>query len=312
MTLKRSVHDLSEHGIALIAVLWVCALVSVLAAGFTYILRTETQLNIAQYDRARAGVGAEAGIQRILTMLSSAPIGSPSNSDSRLPLQQYTLRYDDMDLEIKLLSEAGKIDLNAAPAAIINGLLQRASKVLENLDSEQATALADAIMDWRDANSRPRNNGAERRAYLAQGLAGPRDQPFLSVTELRQVLGMSREVFEFLSPLVSVNSQSSRIDPRAAARDTLLAIPGLDEELVDTYLTGREQGDEGSARLALLRSSKSLLVPPRVRAYTIIVQARTQSGVRALRRAVVRLNRKAGSPTVIMDWSQFRQGTVVN
>ena len=308
MIFKTPTQGSSERGIALIAVLWVCALVSVLAAGFTYILRTETQLNIALHDRARAGVGAEAGIQRVLAMLTSAPPGS----DSRLPLQQYTLRYDDMDLEIKLASEAGKIDLNAAPAAIIKGLLQHASSVLENLDSEQATALADAIMDWRDADSRPRDKGAERRAYLAQGLAGPRDQPFLSVTELRQVIGMSRQVFEFLSPLVSVNSQSARIDPRAASRDTLLAIPGLDAELVDTYLTSREQGDEGSARLALLRSSKSLLVPPRVRAYTIISQARTLSGVRALRRAVVRLNRKAGSPIVFMDWSQFSQGTVVN
>jgi general secretion pathway protein K len=308
MTMKRLILGSSEYGIALIAVLWVCALVSVLAAGFTYILRTETQLNIAQHDRARARAGAEAGIQRVLAMLTSAPSGS----DTRLPLQQYTLRYDDMDLEIKLVSEAGKIDLNAAPAAIIKGLLQRASSVLENLDPEQARALADAIMDWRDADSRPRDKGAERRTYRAQGLAGPRDQPFLSVTELRQIIGMSREVFEFLSPLVSVNSQSARIDPRAAARDTLLAVPGLDEELVDTYLTSREQGDEGSASLALLRSSKSLLVPPRVRAYTIIAQARTLSGVRALRRAVVRLNRKVGSPIVFMDWSQFRQGAVVN
>jgi len=289
-----------QRGIALIVVLWVCALVSVLAAGFSYTLHSETQLNAAVVDRIRAAAAAEAGVQRVLALLRGARAGAAGDA----PLQHYDLHFDALAVQVDVASEAGKIDLNAAPAAIIQGLLQRAATAVSSLDSSQAGALADAILDWRDADSRTRAHGVERNDYQASGLAGPRDQPFLSVSELRQVFGMSRAAFEFLAPLVSVNSQTTRIDPRAAARDTLLAVPGLDAAQVDEYLSRRAEGD-GAGGLALLKSSKYLQVLNRVRAYAISATARTRSGVRAYRRAVVRLNRNVAAPIVIMSWSRF-------
>ncbi len=295
-----------NRGIALISVLWVCALVSILAAGFSYVLRNEAQLNSAILERARAAAGADAAMQRVMAMLTTQ-----AGSRRGTPLQHYTLHFDGMEIEIELASEAGKIDLNAAPAVLIENLLQRAAGAVEGLDSHQAKALAEAILDWRDADSRTRGQGAERREYLAQELAGPRDQPFIRVAELRQVIGINQDVFDFLAPLVSVDSQISRIDPRAAARDTLLALPGLDEAQVDRYLASRSEGEGASVVRDLLKRSKNLQVPGRIRTYSISALARTRSGVQALRRAVIQFNRNSAMPIAILDWSRYRLGNAL-
>jgi len=292
------------RGIALIAVLWVCALIAVLAAGFAYTLRSEAKLDASMVDRIRAATAAEAGVQRLLAMLSRARQGSQNNA----PRQSYVLHFNSMTVRVDLLSEAGKIDLNAAPKALIQSLLGRAALMLDNLSTSQAQALADAILDWRDADSRVRDQGAEKPAYQALGLPGPRNQPFLSVSELRQVLGMTRQAYNFIAPQVSVSSQRSRIDPRAASRQTLLAVPGLEETVVDRYLAARLHGDARAQGVKLLTSRRYLLVPDVTRTYSIIARARTRSGVMAVRRAIVRLNDKADAPITILDWSRFSVG----
>lgn len=292
------------RGIVLIAVLWICAMVSILATGFAYATRNEARLNAAVVDRARAAAAAEAGVQRLLVLLRKPPAAGAGMA----PLQHYDLHFDGVDVQVAVASEAGRIDLNAAPPALIEGLLRRAAEAVNSLDGSRAQALAAAILDWRDADDRTRRNGAESNEYRALGRAGPRDQPFISVSELRQVAGIDREVYAFIAPLVSVASQSSRIDPRAAARDTLLAVPGLEAPQVDAYLASRTGGDSGASVAAVLKSSKYLLVRNRTRAFSINATARTESGVRALRRAVVTLNRNPAAPIAILDWSRFPRG----
>ncbi len=295
------------RGIALIAVLWVCTSIAVLAAGFAYSLRSEARLNTSVVERIRAATAAEAVVQRLLTMLAMARQGGLDNA----PRQSYELHFDSLTVKAELISEAGKIDLNAASKTLIQSLLRRASKVVDRLDENQARALADAILDWRDADSRRRAQGAEKPAYQALGLPGPRNQPFLSVSELRQVLGMTRQAYAFLAPLVSVHAQRSRIDPRAASRQVLLAIPGIDEAQVDRYLAARQQSGSKPQGLSLLKSSRYLLIPDATRTYSIIAQARTRNGVMAMRRAIVRLNEKTGAPITIQDWSRFGHDAVV-
>ncbi len=121
-------------------------------------------------------------------------------------------------------------------------------------------------------------------------------------------MGINQDVYDFLAPLVSVDSQISRIDPRAAARDTLLALPGLDEAQVDRYLASRSEGEGASVVRDLLKRSKNLQVPGRIRTYSISALARTRSGVRALRRAVIQLNRNTAMPIAVLDWSRYRRG----
>ncbi|MEZ5893092.1 MAG: type II secretion system minor pseudopilin GspK [Parvularculaceae bacterium] len=69
------------------------------------------------------------------------------------------------------------------------------------VSSFDATALADAIADWIDADGARRPQGAEDEYYSI--LPSPyrtANQPFASVTELRAIRGATREVYAALKP----------------------------------------------------------------------------------------------------------------
>jgi type II secretory pathway component PulK len=58
------------------------------------------------------------------------------------------------------------------------------------LNEKAARAMTSHILDWRDADEQRREDGAERAEYRAAGRAyTPRNGPFESVDEVKQVLG---------------------------------------------------------------------------------------------------------------------------
>jgi len=151
-------------------------------------------------------------------------------------------KFQGAELRVTILDESAKVDLNAAPAVLLKGLF-RALGVAE----PDADALADAVADWRDADDLRSLHGAEKADYAAAGRDyGPANAPFETIEELRQVLGMSDDLFRKLEPLVTVHSRQSGINAAVAPREVLLALPGATAEQVDLFLEQRriliEQG----------------------------------------------------------------------
>jgi type II secretory pathway component PulK len=69
-------------------------------------------------------------------------------------------------------------------------------------DEQHARGLAAKIIDWRDGDDRRGEAGAERDHYRAAGrTSGPRNGPFETVSELKQVLGMEQITDELLAAL---------------------------------------------------------------------------------------------------------------
>ena len=117
-------------------------------------------------------------------------------------------------------------------------------------DPEQADALTGAILDWRDTDSDAQVNGAEDPDYRAAGmLYGAKDQPFSSVEELRQVLGMTPELYRTLAPALTVYSRRSKVNPIFAPRLVLLAVLELPEAQIDEYLDAKAEGESDSGEL---------------------------------------------------------------
>ena len=54
------------------------------------------------------------------------------------------------------------------------------------------------------------------------------------------MLGMRPEIYRRIEPMVTVFSRQSGVNPQLAARDVLLAIPGLSTDQVDQYIALRE------------------------------------------------------------------------
>lgn len=284
------------RGLALIVVLWGVALLAMLATGFSFSIRTETRLALSSVERARAAAAADAGVRRLLAVLAS------SNA-RRAPILELRMRFDDIDVALHLMPENARVDLNAAPGPLIEGLVaQVARRVAPEMS---ARAVADAILDWRDTDSRVRPMGAEAADYQAAGRAyGPRNGAFLSVSELTRVLGVTPALYEGLAPLLTVYAWSPQVDALSASREVLLAVPGLSESAVDEFLDARAQQPLDARRaFALLAGAERYLARAAAGGvYSLSARAVLPSGVQASRRAVVKVTAGAAQPISILGW----------
>ncbi len=298
----------TQRGFALVIVLWAGVLLSVIAASFAFSMRIETRLAGNLVERARAEAIADAGIRRGIVALLADPSGPRWIADGRL----YELPFADGSMQIRLLSENGKIDLNGAPEALIRGLLRSVAESGEIADAQRAQHIAGAILDWRDPDQRARPDGAEDRHYKASGRPfGSRDGAFLSVAELNQVLPVDDQAYARLAPWMTVYSWAPQVDPMTASRQVLLAVPGLDAGVVDPFIAAREasyadQSADGGPRsrlpLELLSAGARYLSRADSRVYTVEAVGELSAGARASRRAVVQLTGDARKPYTVVAW----------
>lgn len=296
------------RGFALVIVLWAGVLLSVIAAGFAFSMRVETRLVGNLVERARAQAIADAGIRRGILALLADPARRTWIADGRV----HSLPLGDGTMHIRLISENGKIDLNGAPEALIRGLADALVRDGVLVDASRGSAVAGAILDWRDPDQRVRPGGAEDRNYAAAGRPyGARDGAFLSVAELNQVLGVDAKIYARLAPVVTVYSWAPQVDPMTASRAALLAVPGLDTGSVDAFIAAREafyaaaaEGGEVPGRLPLeqLSAGARYLSRGDSRVYTVEATGELPGGTRAGRRAVIQLTGDARAPFTIMAW----------
>ena len=145
----------------------------------------------------------------------------------------------------KLSDEQGKINVNN----IITGdsVNQTTRTRLERLFSllEQDPAIVQAIIDWIDPDVQALPpDGAEDDYYI--GLEQPyltANQPMMHISELRLVKGVSQEVYEAVSPYLTVlPGAATPININTAAAPVLAAIaPQLSIDGAENIIAEREQ-----------------------------------------------------------------------
>lgn len=227
-----------QQGVALVIVLWVIALLGVIAASYALSTRLETALARNWSESAKARSVAEAGLQlAVMEILSLATTAEEVAKKWRTDGTAYETSFAGARLRIAIADESGKIDLNDAPAELIDGLLRTTG-----IEEEERAKLVDAILDWRDEDQLQRLYGAEDAEYEAAGLSyGPKNGPFDNVEELSLVLGMNADLYHELQNAVTVYSGAKGINPAVALRQVLLAIPGIDMGVADAYFLQKEQ-----------------------------------------------------------------------
>ncbi len=313
----RSKRCSSGRGIALIAVLWGLVLLAVIAASFATTSRTEIRLARNAMENARARALADAGVHRAVLGLAETDPERRLAADGTL----YRFVFVDGQALIRIEDEGGKIDLNRAPDQMLKGLFLAAG-----LDADASAAMVDAIVDFRDANDARRLNGAEDDDYRAAGRRyGAKDRPFEAVEELRQVLGMTPELYALVAPALTVHSRQRKVNRDTASPLVLVALaagsgaaaaeaeaeaPPEEEaegegeapaeeggEAVDIGAGEEAEPAEGEAPTAA-RSSR------RRRAVTIRAEGHTATGAVFVREAVVRFTPRLTSPVHVRSWRQ--------
>jgi len=219
-----------QRGVALVLVVWVAVILSVIAASFIMERRTEAMIVLNSVSLARAQNAADAGVARAV---AEAYRNDPNATDAwKRDGMPHDFAFEGMAVRVEMRDESAKIDVNTASDALLRGLL-----LSIGLQDDEASRILDAILDWRDADSLKRPNGAEEPEYRAAGLSyRPGNAPFQALEELQLVLGMRPEVYRRIAPLVTVYSRLPGVNPQVASREVLLAIPGLTSDVVDSYI----------------------------------------------------------------------------
>lgn len=286
-----------QNGIALVLVLWITVLISIVTGAYALMARMD-QLEANQLlSGTQARMTAEGGIHLTAVALRDSDELTRIIADGR-PYQQ---TLDGVLLEIKVIDERGKLDINAADEQTLFTLFNN-----NGLEADRAELLAAAVMDWRDVDAVERVNGAELDAYLAAGLeVGPANRPFMMIDELLQVLGMPYSLFRLVEPGITVFSRAGMPNLAFAPAEALLAIPDISHEEALEFVqerNAREPGDTDD-----ISSPNGLVVVAQGRGLTYSIQAKATmpNGVWEQLEATIRLGgSQTGQPFRILRWRE--------
>jgi general secretion pathway protein K len=287
-----------QQGVALILVIWIMALMGVLLGSFALIARTENFESRHLLDGTTARYAAQAGIARAVYELRNPDLAQRWVGDGR----PYEFPFDDAIVRVELTDESGKIDVNSADDALLQGLF-----ISVGVAPDQAVMLSDAIQDWRDPDDLARPNGAENGEYQAAGLAyAPRNAPFQTVGEVQQVLGMNYELFEKIEPAITIYGGGTQPNPAYAPMQALLALPGMTPDLAQQLIAQRQQtvpGQPGGTGLTL-PDGTPVMANGGGNTYTIQSRATLANGASTTLDASIRLGGigAAGQPYTVLRW----------
>lgn len=215
----------------MILVLWILIILTVMAGSFSLNMRRAIDLVRNVKSRSVASPVAEAGIYYAMMHLSTKDKAKQWRSDGSV----YEFPFAGARVRVSIHDEAGKIDINHAEAPFLASLLENVGESPDN-----AASIADAIIDWRDADQFRQVNGAEEGEYLDAGLDyGPRNQSFRTVAELQMVLGVSGNLYQSLKPFLTVYTGSKKIDPTRCSAELLRLLPGVHSNTLENYINER-------------------------------------------------------------------------
>ncbi len=283
-----------QQGIALILVLWLTIMLTVIASGFAFSMRSEVLSARNALTLAQVRAAADGAIERTAFELSRPRYPSAWASDG----QPRLWRDADIAIVATAVDESAKIDLNSATDALLKGLFENVGRAAPDV----AAGIVDSIVDWRDADDLRRPNGAEEADYRAADLKQkPANAPFETVTELARVKGLTPEIFARVADSLTVHSRQPGINALTASRDVLLALPNATPESVDSYL--QQRADALAAKLPVPPfPPASGFVAGAVPVWRIRAQATAADGVTFARDAVVRPSGEARRPLVALTW----------
>lgn len=220
-------------GVALVAVMWIVAALSLLAMGLAASSRSEVRSAQSARAFAEAAAYGDAAIQ-----LAVRDVHFAVEPIDRQTSFSYTIHG--RSITVRVSSAAGFVDLNNAPETLLRDLFVVAGGV----DADEAELLAQRVADWRDADDAALPLGAEAADYEAAGVRfRPRDGLFDVPEDLLQVLGVRFDVYDKIQRFVTTESGGAGVDPLAASPGVLRILAGGRADVADAFAAARDARD---------------------------------------------------------------------
>jgi general secretion pathway protein K len=256
-----------ERGVALIMVLWVMAILSVVALEFSFAMRTEITITKNLKEDLQRYAMAEGGVQRAITELIYKHDARLQQIKRTLSLEEasqeqkewiadgrsYSLPFEQGSCEVRIMSEAGKININTVSEFLLRKIIGQLG-----LEGEARDVVVDSILDWRDTNDFYRANGAENDYYLS--LKEPyycKNGNLDSIEELLLVKGVTLDLYHGkkgapegeegsadrvgLKDIFSIYSPGEQVDINSATPLVMNMVLGIPREVSQQMVKAREE-----------------------------------------------------------------------
>ncbi|MCJ7785021.1 MAG: general secretion pathway protein GspK [Desulfobacterales bacterium] len=271
MKLKPRVPDYefrNSRGVALIMVLWVITILTVVVLEFSFAMRTEVNITKNFKEELQLYAIAQGGVQQAIAELilkhdprvqqlrktMKTEEVTPEKKEWMPDGRPYALQFDQGECELRIMSEAGKINVNTISEMTLRKLIGNLG-----LEVEKRDVVVDSILDWRDPDDFLRINGAENDYY--QSLKEPyrcKNANLDSIEELLLVKGITPDLFYGrkgpkggeegakasdvgLKDIFSVYAPGEQVDINSASLPVLRAVLGLPSEVAKAILKAREE-----------------------------------------------------------------------
>lgn len=247
-------HTGRQRGIALITVILIVALATTIASFVAWRQQVWTRQVENLRDASQAAAVARAGVDWAGAILSEDQRKNPVDhlgeawaQHVELPVERGRVAGDISDLQARfnlnnlVRGEVGQGQASAADIAAFQRLLARL---------ELPAALADALVDWLDADSQQTGaDGAEEAYYLALSEPYyPANRSLVDLAELLLVRGFDQASVDKLAAWVCVLPTPTPVNVNTASAEVLSAmIPGLNQDDARKFVAERGNGSPSLA-----------------------------------------------------------------
>lgn len=220
-----------RRGAALLAVLWVIALLIGLVTATSLLLMQDIEMAAVKRQVFRA------------RMLSEAALAIAMNPDIKPddPLLRRQVAEDEAFI-VEMTGEDGLLNPNVLLMREDKDTLRRVF-MYWGMNVQQANTLIDRLLDWVDADSFSRVQGGEEKLYNIAGM--PFNRPFRSLEEMALVSGMEmvEEAYPDWRSWFSIYA-SGVLDVNEAQPEVIAAVTGTDIRYAQT-LRAQRLGRDG-------------------------------------------------------------------
>lgn len=203
---------------ALIAVLWMVAALSVMVTGLTRSIRSEARMMSLSRQSVEAQALGDGAIQIALQSIVA--------SNQRITQWAQTeIIYRGVSIEVQAIPLNGLIDINSASLPLLAGLFS----VAGGLSPDAAQAASQAVVQARET---PDAKGARQR--------------FEAEEDLLRVPGIDYDLYARLAPLLTADVRGSgRVNPLAAPVEVLTVLTGGNHGAALAIAAKRQSGQPG-------------------------------------------------------------------
>jgi general secretion pathway protein K len=284
----------ASDGFIIVAVLWILAALATLVSVYAiYVTNSAIAVN-ASNDAIIADPLVSAGVELAAYQLIGV------KKEDRPAVGNFTARVGTARLTVVFQTEAARIDLNAAPKALLSGLFAGFGASSLNADS-----YADRIIAWRTPapSGQGLDNDPETSFYRSAGLSyGPRHGPFVHVSELWLVHGIPPALIGQALRYVTVYSGKPSVDVADAAPQVVAALPGMTPQTLQAILAARASLDRTSLTGLLGNSGSAAGSADPGKSFRVGVRINFDNGRQSAAEAVILLPDDGPVPYRVLSW----------